>query len=150
MDRRADGFTTVTEKAPVRKWRRDGGGLAARLWCSRRLVIGTTLRCFCIGPFKVFEFADKYRGSYNDSIGLGPMNCYGQQFGYTKPQKAQSTGIMSTLNMDNFKPHIEGSISEFGWDAKHAGINVLVSKYVLNKQFGSYHSIPFLCGQLYL
>lgn len=31
-------------------------------------------------------------------------------------------------NMQNFKPQIEGSMLEFGWDAKHAGINVLVSK----------------------
>ncbi|KAG6429543.1 hypothetical protein SASPL_107595 [Salvia splendens] len=33
-------------------------------------------------------------------------------------------------NIINFKPQIEAGISEFGWDAKHAGINVLVSKLV--------------------
>ncbi|KAK6117757.1 hypothetical protein DH2020_048504 [Rehmannia glutinosa] len=60
---------------------------------------------------KVFEFADKFRGSYNDSIGPGACPFYCDISGY----------------------QIEGSMSEFGWDSKHAGINVLVSKvnYIL-------------------
>lgn len=31
-------------------------------------------------------------------------------------------------NIINFKSDIESGVSEFGWDAKHAGINVLISK----------------------
>ncbi|KAK6145590.1 hypothetical protein DH2020_022410 [Rehmannia glutinosa] len=69
---------------------------------------------------KVFEFADKYRGSYNDSIGPGACPFYCDISGY----------------------QIEGSMSEFGWDSKHAGINVLVSKYVLNNSLED--STPFL------
>ena len=31
-------------------------------------------------------------------------------------------------NIINFKSDMESSLSEFGWDAKNAGINVLISK----------------------
>ncbi|KAG6426471.1 hypothetical protein SASPL_110694 [Salvia splendens] len=69
---------------------------------------------------EVFEFADKYRGSYNDSIAGGACPFYCDYSGY----------------------QIEAGISEFGWDAKHAGISVLISKLVLNNTMET--STPFL------
>ncbi|KAI3471055.1 hypothetical protein Pfo_027718 [Paulownia fortunei] len=102
---------------------------------------------------KVFEFADKYRGSYNDSIGSGVCPFYCDFSGYQDEllwaaawlHKATKSCVYWNYvihNMKNFKPQIEGSISEFGWDAKHAGINVLVSKYVVNHSLEA--TTPFL------
>ncbi|KAK6117878.1 hypothetical protein DH2020_048378 [Rehmannia glutinosa] len=94
--------------------------------------------------YQVFEFADKFRGSYNDSIGPGACPFYCDISGYqdellwaaTWLHKATKNSVYwdyILLNIKNFKSQIEGSMSEFGWDSKHAGINVLVSKvnYIL-------------------
>ncbi|KAL9164614.1 hypothetical protein ABFS82_06G116100 [Erythranthe guttata] len=102
---------------------------------------------------KVFEFADKYRGSYTDSIGEGACPFYCDFSGYHdellwaaawlhKATKSHVHWNYLVQNMNNFKPHIEGSMFEFGWDAKHAGINILVSKYVVNRSLEA--TTPFL------
>ncbi|KAL0403069.1 UNVERIFIED_CONTAM: Endoglucanase 8 [Sesamum radiatum] len=94
---------------------------------------------------KVFEFADKYRGSYNESMGSGACPFYCDFSGYEdellwaaawlhRATKSPLYWNYVVQNIHNFKPHIEGGISEFGWDSKHAGINVLVSKYVVSQQ----------------
>ncbi|KAL8519188.1 hypothetical protein ACS0TY_010212 [Phlomoides rotata] len=103
---------------------------------------------------KVFQFADKYRGSYNDSIGSGVCPFYCDYSGYQDEllwaaawlQKATKSSVYLNYviyNMYTFKPQIEPSILEFGWDAKHAGISVLVSKFVfVNSSLKA--STPFL------
>ncbi|KAK4403496.1 Endoglucanase 8 [Sesamum angolense] len=94
---------------------------------------------------KVFEFADKYRGSYNDSMGSGACPFYCDFSGYEdellwaaawlhRATKSPVYWNYVVHNIHNFKPQIEGGILEFGWDSKHAGINILVSKYVLSQQ----------------
>ncbi|CAI9774982.1 unnamed protein product [Fraxinus pennsylvanica] len=102
---------------------------------------------------KVFEFADKYRGSYNDSIGSSVCPFYCDYSGYRdellwaaawlhKATKSPVYWNYVVENIKNFKPYIEYGMSEFGWDSKHAGINVLVSKYVVNNSLEG--STPFL------
>ncbi|KAH1131500.1 hypothetical protein J1N35_002878 [Gossypium stocksii] len=87
----------------------------------------------------VFEFADKYRGSYNDS--LGPWACpfYCDYSGYqdelvwgaawllraTKAPYYRNYVLANIQNLDK-----SSSFAEFGWDTKHAGINVLVSRLI--------------------
>ncbi|KAF6174689.1 hypothetical protein GIB67_008744 [Kingdonia uniflora] len=100
----------------------------------------------------VFDFSDKYRGSYNDS--LGPYVCpfYCDYNGYedellwaaawlhrtTKAPyywnyvanniyKIESKEVESTKKR-GLTSYSGGSFAEFGWDAKHAGINIFVSK----------------------
>ncbi|XP_024164480.1 endoglucanase 17 [Rosa chinensis] len=103
---------------------------------------------------QVFEFADKYRGSYNDSIGEGACPFYCDFSGYMDEllwgaswlykatgaadywnyvreniDKMEST-VIRNFNGDPVS-YINGAVTEFGWDSKHSGINVLVSQWVM-------------------
>ncbi|XP_061340656.1 endoglucanase 8-like [Gastrolobium bilobum] len=103
----------------------------------------------------VFDFANKYRGSYNDSIGAVACPFYCDFSGYMDELiwgatwLYKATGESSYWNFVKENIHsIEypvmrningfpvlvnngGSFAEFGWDCKHAGINVLVSQWVM-------------------
>ncbi|XP_004309056.1 PREDICTED: endoglucanase 8-like [Fragaria vesca subsp. vesca] len=106
---------------------------------------------------QVFAFANKYRGSYNDSIGSGACPFYCDISGYkdeliwgaawlckaTKSPKywnyvKQNTNTMNSVShvvLRNVEgqavAYYGGDVTEFGWDAKHAGINILVSKWLM-------------------
>uniref|UniRef100_A0A7N0UTG0 Endoglucanase n=1 Tax=Kalanchoe fedtschenkoi TaxID=63787 RepID=A0A7N0UTG0_KALFE len=101
---------------------------------------------------KVFEFADKYRGSYADSVGQGvcPFYCdfngYMDELVWGASWLYAATGSESYLDYVNSNTNampvtitrmFDGQLSvanagaEFGWDAKQAGINVFMSKYVV-------------------
>ncbi|WCJ36497.1 glycosyl hydrolase 9B1 [Euphorbia peplus] len=105
----------------------------------------------------VFEFADSFRGSYNDA--LEPWVCpfYCDYSGFEdelvwasawlyKATKISSymdyvvnnvTNLEKILVKDNNGVSNPGrSFAEFGWDNKNAGINVLVSR-MLNSSVGS-------------
>ncbi|KAK3040082.1 hypothetical protein RJ639_027808 [Escallonia herrerae] len=96
---------------------------------------------------KVFDFADTYRGSYDDSIGQLVCPFYCDYSGYQDEllwaaawlHKATRATFYWTYVTENI--HNLSSFTEFGWDAKHAGINVLISKYIL---INSLDSAPFL------
>lgn len=124
---------------------------------------------------QVFAFANKYRGSYNDSIGSGacPFYCdisgykvqylfnqltltsvsnFANQFSlqdeliwgaawlckatkspkywnYVKQNTMNSVSHVVLRNVEGQAvAYYGGDVTEFGWDAKHAGINILVSK----------------------
>ncbi|XP_021909357.1 endoglucanase 4-like [Carica papaya] len=91
----------------------------------------------------VFDFADKYRGSYNDR--LQPWVCpfYCDYSGYQdeliwgagwlfKATKASSYWDYAVGNMQKLGVSGNGDSFEFGWDSKHAGINVLLSKFLMS------------------
>ncbi|KAM1054393.1 hypothetical protein ACFX2I_001742 [Malus domestica] len=108
----------------------------------------------------VFDFADKYQGSYNDS--LGPWVCpfYCDFSGYedeliwgaawlfkaTKQINYWNYVLQNMPKLDSGNTNgvswVGGSFAEFGWDSKHAGINVLVSK--LSMSTISTESLPFI------
>ncbi|XP_063950737.1 endoglucanase 4 isoform X1 [Daucus carota subsp. sativus] len=108
---------------------------------------------------QVFDFADKYQGSYNDSIGRWVCPHYCDFSGYQDELVWGAAWLHKATNktsywkyvMENIhkveSPQNEGSLYEFGWDTKNAGINVLVSKSVCCKQYilnNKQHSSPFL------
>ncbi|KAH7511387.1 hypothetical protein FEM48_ZijujUnG0018800 [Ziziphus jujuba var. spinosa] len=74
---------------------------------------------------------DQYRGSYNDSLGpwVCPFYCDYSGYEATKAQMYWNYVRENIHNLENASLNsIEGgSFTEFGWDSKHAGINVLVS-----------------------
>ncbi|PKI65761.1 hypothetical protein CRG98_013833 [Punica granatum] len=93
----------------------------------------------------VFEFADKYRGSYN--ITLGPWVCpfYCDFSGYEdellwaaawlfKATKSPSylQYVVQNAHALSHSPYAANS-AEFGWDVKNAGINVLLSKFLMKR-----------------
>ncbi|RDY06234.1 Endoglucanase 8, partial [Mucuna pruriens] len=86
----------------------------------------------------LFDFADKYRGSYNDT--LGPWVCpfYCDFGGYQDELVWGAAWLFKATKLPYYLDYIEENIQnlksfgEFGWDSKDAGINVLVSKLLIN------------------
>ncbi|GAV77571.1 Glyco_hydro_9 domain-containing protein [Cephalotus follicularis] len=88
----------------------------------------------------VFDFADKFPGSYNDS--LGPWVCpfYCDYSGYQDELIWGAAWLFKAIKVPYYWSYVientqkleniinGGSFAEFGWDSKHAGINVLVSR----------------------
>ncbi|KAH0979082.1 hypothetical protein GBA52_006259 [Prunus armeniaca] len=127
---------------------------------------------------QVFEFADKYRGSYNDSIAAGVCPFYCDFNGYMDELIWGASWLYKATKAPNYWNYVKnninylesnnivvrnvngnpvpssqgGSISEFGWDAKHAGINILVSQWVMKNPHNSNPFIPkadqFICSIL--
>ncbi|CAH9097994.1 unnamed protein product [Cuscuta europaea] len=98
----------------------------------------------------VFEFADKYRGSIkvcDAKDAMCPFYCsfngYEDEllWGATWLFKATKNAYYWNYVNTNAK-QIQGDVSEFGWDAKNVGINVLISNILLNQ--GSHDSSPFI------
>ncbi|XP_057813362.2 endoglucanase 8 [Cryptomeria japonica] len=89
---------------------------------------------------RVFQFADKYRGAYSDSLKAVVCPFYCDFDGYQDEllwgaawlHKASKNHSYITYIQTNGKIlGADENINEFGWDNKHAGINVLVSKEFL-------------------
>ncbi|XP_027355269.1 endoglucanase 8-like isoform X2 [Abrus precatorius] len=85
----------------------------------------------------VFDFADRYRGSYNDSLGrwVCPFYCdfggYQDELVWGAAWLFKATKLPYYLDYINQNIHNLENFGEFGWDSKDAGINVLVSKQLL-------------------
>ncbi|KAL1833786.1 hypothetical protein ACET3Z_003437 [Daucus carota] len=91
---------------------------------------------------RVFAYADTYRGAYSDNAnirdGVCPYYCdfdgYQDEllWGAAWLRRASQDGSYLNYLQNNGKTlGADDNINEFGWDNKHAGLNVLVSKEVL-------------------
>ncbi|KAL8142068.1 hypothetical protein V2J09_015100 [Rumex salicifolius] len=89
---------------------------------------------------KVFEFADKYRGAYSTSLRRAVCPFYCDVNGYQDELLWGAAWLHKATRRRVYREYIVtnevilragDTINEFGWDNKHAGINVLVSKEVL-------------------
>ncbi|KAK6159526.1 hypothetical protein DH2020_006840 [Rehmannia glutinosa] len=100
---------------------------------------------------RVFEFADSYRGAYSDNSnirnGVCPFYCdfdgYQDELLWGAAWLRRASQDKSYLNylQDNGKTlGADDNINEFGWDNKHAGLNVLVSKEVMENSIYSLQS----------
>ncbi|CAO2815003.1 unnamed protein product [Amaranthus hypochondriacus] len=98
---------------------------------------------------KAFQFADSYRGAYSDNSdirgGACPFYCdfdgYQDELLWGAAWLRRATQDDTYLDYVGSNAHTLGAddnINEFGWDNKHAGLNVLVSKEVLE---GSLYSL---------
>lgn len=96
-----------------------------------------------------FQFADNFRGAYSDNsdvrVGACPFYCdfdgYQDELLWGAAWLRRATQEDTYLNYVASNAHTLGAddnINEFGWDNKHAGLNVLVSKEVLE---GSTYSL---------
>ncbi|XP_022776612.1 endoglucanase 4-like [Durio zibethinus] len=104
---------------------------------------------------QVFDFADKFRGNYKDSVGQGVCPFYCDYSGYVDELIWGAAWLFKVTNEQKYWDYIQNnipqlpkqvirlvggsthlqagdSLAEFGWDAKFAGINVLVSGLVMN------------------
>ncbi|OVA03000.1 Glycoside hydrolase [Macleaya cordata] len=97
---------------------------------------------------EVFEFADKYQGSYNDSLGKVVCPFYCDWDGYKDELVWAAAWLYKATHEIRYLNYVEANINtlewynpskngvnfcEFGWDDKHAGINVLVTTVLLKK-----------------
>ncbi|XP_051121623.1 endoglucanase 8-like [Andrographis paniculata] len=91
---------------------------------------------------KVFRFADAHRGFYNDNIGYGVCLFYCDYNGYqdelvwaatwlNKATKNSMYWSYIVKNFGDFKPNYERLLLQFGWDAKHGGIDIILSQVIL-------------------
>nr|GEU58215.1 endoglucanase 24-like [Tanacetum cinerariifolium] len=91
---------------------------------------------------RVFEFADTYRGAYSDNTNIRDGVCpfYCDFDGYQDELLWGAAWLRRASKGENYLNYIQNNgktlgadenINEFGWDNKHAGLNVLVSKEVL-------------------
>ncbi|KAF9592463.1 hypothetical protein IFM89_014953 [Coptis chinensis] len=89
---------------------------------------------------RVFEFADKYRGAYSSSLRSAVCPFYCDFNGYQDELLWGAAWLHKASRRREYREYIVrnenvlgawDTINEFGWDNKHAGINVLISKEVL-------------------
>ncbi|KAI4376080.1 hypothetical protein MLD38_013874 [Melastoma candidum] len=91
---------------------------------------------------KAFEFADSYRGAYSDNEDIKNDVCpfYCDFDGYQDELLWGAAWLRRATENEAYLDYIqnngqtlgaEENINEFGWDNKHAGLNVLVSKEFL-------------------
>ncbi|KAL2512339.1 Endoglucanase 24 [Abeliophyllum distichum] len=91
---------------------------------------------------RVFDFADSYRGAYSDNSNIRDGVCpfYCDFDGYQDEllwgaawlrRASQDESYLNYLQNNGKTLGADENINEFGWDNKHAGLNVLVSKEVL-------------------
>ncbi|CAI9096049.1 OLC1v1032116C3 [Oldenlandia corymbosa var. corymbosa] len=89
---------------------------------------------------KVFEFADRHRGAYSSSLRHAVCPFYCDVNGYQDELLWGAAWLHKASRRREYREYIvrnevvlraADTINEFGWDNKHAGINVLISKEVL-------------------
>lgn len=111
---------------------------------------------------QVFQFADNYRGAYSDSLRAGVCPFYCDFSGYQDELLWAATWLHKATKDHSYIEYIQingktlganENINEFGWDNKHAGINVLISKEFLLGKVGflqTYkgHADNFICSLL--
>lgn len=111
---------------------------------------------------RVFDFADKHRGSYSDSLksSVCPYYCsysgYQDELLWGAAWLHKATGSPTYLNYIQSKGQSLGadeSDNIFGWDNKHAGARVLLSKEFLLRNVKSLqdykgHADNYICSLL--
>ncbi|KAJ7942915.1 Endoglucanase, partial [Quillaja saponaria] len=111
---------------------------------------------------RVFEFADRYRGAYSNSLFHVVCPFYCDVNGYQDELLWGAAWLHKASRRRQYREYIVrnevvlragDTINEFGWDNKHAGINVLVSKEVLMGKAEYFESFKqnadeFICSLL--
>ncbi|XP_061368425.1 endoglucanase 1-like [Gastrolobium bilobum] len=109
---------------------------------------------------QVFNFADRYRGSYSDSLNsvVCPFYCsysgYHDELLWSASWIYKASGINSYVQYIQSNGHILGAdddVYSFSWDDKRAGTKILLSKEFLEKdseEFQLYkaHADNYICS----
>ncbi|URD85950.1 Glycosyl hydrolase family 9 [Musa troglodytarum] len=82
---------------------------------------------------RAFEFADTYKGAYSDDPQLkaGDELLWGAAW---LRRASQNDSFLDYIQNNGKTLGADDNINEFGWDNKHAGLNVLVSKEFMEGQ----------------
>ncbi|PIA34838.1 hypothetical protein AQUCO_03700250v1 [Aquilegia coerulea] len=109
---------------------------------------------------KVFDFADKYRGSYSDSLGSVVCPFYCSYSGYHDEllwgaswlhKASQNHSYLAYIQSNGHTLGADDDDFSFSWDDKRVGTKILLSKNFLDtnaEQFQLYkiHSDNFICS----
>ncbi|KAJ6821813.1 endoglucanase 6-like [Iris pallida] len=100
---------------------------------------------------QLFKFADKYRGKYDSSITVA-QKYYRSVSGYADELLWAAAWLYQATNDHYYLDYLGNNgdalggtgwaMTEFGWDVKYAGVQVLVSKFLLQGKAGP-HSAAF-------
>ncbi|OWM72214.1 endoglucanase 1-like [Punica granatum] len=109
---------------------------------------------------KVFDFADKYRGSYSDSLNSIVCPFYCSYSGYQDEllwgaswihRASQDSSYLTYIQSNGHTMGADDDVFSFSWDDKRAGTKILLSKDFLEKnseEFQLYkaHSDRYICS----
>lgn len=100
---------------------------------------------------QLFSFADKYRGKYDSSITVA-QKYYRSFSGYADELLWGAAWLYHATNNQYYLNYLGNngdsmggtgwSMTEFGWDVKYAGAQVLVAKFLMQGK-GGYHAATF-------
>lgn len=100
--------------------------------------------------YQLFEFADKYRGKYDSSITVA-QKYYHSVSGYDDELLWAAAWLYKATNNQYYLSYLANNadalggtgwaMTEFGWDVKYAGVQVLVSKFLMQGKAGPYAPI---------
>jgi hypothetical protein len=116
------------------------------------------LRFFIFVLWQVFAFADAHRGAYSGSLRAAVCPCYCDYSGYQDELLWGAAWLHRASRRREYREYIKrnevalgasDAINEFGWDNKHAGINVLISKVTVTAVRGFYHPSPMFSSMLH-
>ncbi|KAK4797020.1 hypothetical protein SAY86_029346 [Trapa natans] len=97
---------------------------------------------------KVFDFADKYRGSYSDSLGSVVCPFYCSYSGYQDEllwgaswihRASQNGSYLAYIQSNGHAMGADDDVYSFSWDDKRAGTKILLSKGFLEKNSEDFH-----------
>ncbi|KAI4323886.1 hypothetical protein L6164_023460 [Bauhinia variegata] len=107
---------------------------------------------------QMFDFANKYRGSYNDSIGKAACPFYCDYNGYMDELVWGAAWLYKATKVPEYWNFVKANAqfvsyaNDFGWDSKHAGVNILVSKWLMKDPSQASPFVPnadnFVCSVL--
>lgn len=95
--------------------------------------------------YQLFDFADKYRGKYSSSLSVArkyypSVSGYNDELLWAAAWLYKASGSQYYLDYLGKNGDVMGGTSwlmkEFGWDAKYAGVQVLVAKFLLEGKAG--------------
>ncbi|CAI8597787.1 unnamed protein product [Vicia faba] len=99
---------------------------------------------------QLFEFGDKYRGEYDGSVGV-VKNYYASVSGYMDELLWGAMWLYKATDREHYfdyiisKAHTFGgigwSITEFSWDVKYAGLQIIASKFLMDAKHKKHAAI---------
>ncbi|KAJ1283517.1 hypothetical protein BS78_03G134100 [Paspalum vaginatum] len=111
---------------------------------------------------RVFEFADKHRGAYSTGLAADVCPYYCSYSGYQDEllwgaawlhRATRSASYLSYIQVNGQVLGADESDNTFGWDNKHAGARVLLSRSFLVQRVGALHEYKahadgFICSMV--
>lgn len=99
---------------------------------------------------QLFEFGDKYRGNYDTSVGV-VKSYYASVSGYMDELLWAATWLYKATDNKEYLEYVISnaqnfggtgwSISEFSWDVKYAGLQVMVSKFLSEEKHKKHRNV---------